>query len=89
MPQAIVDPDEVRQFARNLHKFNVGLREQLITLNNQLQALGTSWRDQEHRKFVDHFDEQTKLLTRFLETNEEHAHYLVRKAATIDDYLQS
>lgn len=89
MPQAIVDPDEVRQFARSLQKFNNELRERLITLNNQLQALGSTWRDQEHRKFVDHFEQQAKNLARFIEANEEHAHYLARKATAIDDYLQS
>lgn len=89
MPQAIVDPDEVRQFARSLQKFNNELRDRLITLNSQLQALGSSWRDQEHRKFVDQFEQQTKNLARFIDANEEHAHYLARKATAIDDYLQS
>ena len=89
MPQAIVDPDEVRQFARSLQKFNNELRDRLITLNNQLQALGSTWRDQEHRKFIDQFEQQTKNLARFIDANEEHAHDLARKATAIDDYLQS
>ena len=55
MPQAIVDPEELRYFARNLKKFNTELRDKSTSLHNQLTALGGSWRDQEHKKFVDPF----------------------------------
>ena len=52
MPQAVVDPEEVRQFARNLKKFTGDLRSRLSVVNNHLTALGETWRDQEHKKFV-------------------------------------
>ena len=32
MPQAVVDPEELRQFARNLKKFNNDLRERSNSL---------------------------------------------------------
>ena len=89
MPQAIVDPEEVRQFAQALKKFTSQLRERLTVLNNQLTALGGSWRDQEHKKFVGHFEDHTKHLARFLETNDQHVRYLLKKADQIDQYLQS
>ena len=53
MPQAVVDPEEVRQFARNLKKFNSDLRDRLTVLNNHLTALGGTWRDQEHKNLLD------------------------------------
>ena len=89
MPQAIVDPDEVRQFAQNLKRFDTEMRDRLRTLQSQLQALGMSWRDQEHRKFAEEFAAHSQNLVRFIEMNEDHLRYLARKIAHIDDYLQS
>ena len=39
MPQAVVDPEELREFARALKKFNMELRERARSLANQLAAL--------------------------------------------------
>ena len=46
MPQAIVDPEELRRFARNLKKFNTSVQEQAGALGAQLNALSRTWRDQ-------------------------------------------
>jgi len=89
MPQAVVDPDELRQFARSLKKFNHELRDNSQSLGNQLTALGASWRDQEHKKFVEQFDQHMKMLARFLDTADQHVPYLLRKADHIEDYMQS
>jgi uncharacterized protein YukE len=89
MPQAVVDPDDVRQFALTLKKFNVELHERLTLLNNQLRTLGMTWRDQEHKRFAEQFEGHTKNLARFVEANETHIRYLVRKAEQIEEYLQS
>lgn len=89
MPQAIVNPDDVRQFALGLKKFNAELRERLSVLNNQLRVLGSTWRDQEHKRFAEQFEDHTKNLARFIEANDHHVRYLVRKADQIDEYLQS
>ncbi len=88
MPQAVVDPEEVRQFARGLKKFTVELRNRLTVLNNQLTALGGTWRDQEHARFKGQFEDHTKNLVRFLEANDQHVRYLLKKADQIDQYLQ-
>ena len=89
MPQAVVDPEELRQFAQNLKKFNAQLRERAAALGNQLSALNSSWRDQEHRKFADQFEANMKVLLRFAETADEYVPYLLRKAQHIEDYLQA
>ena len=89
MPQAIVDPDELREFARSLKKYNGNLREQSRSVANQLTALGGSWRDQEHKKFVQQFEDGMKVIARFLENNERHVPYLLRKAEHIEEYLKS
>ena len=89
MPQAVVDPDELREFARSLKKFNNDVRDRSRSLSNQLTALGASWRDQEHKKFLEQFEQGMKLIARFLDNNDRHVPYLLRKADHIDEYLQS
>jgi uncharacterized protein YukE len=89
MPQAVVDPEELRQFAQSLKKFNNHLRERASSLANQLSSLNATWRDQEHKKFVEQFEEHMKVLLRFTETADQYVPYLLRKAAHIEDYLQS
>ncbi|MCP4190374.1 MAG: WXG100 family type VII secretion target [Planctomycetaceae bacterium] len=89
MPQAVVDPDELRQFARKLKKFNIDLRDRLASLNGDMSALASTWRDQEHKRFTEQFDEHIKMIGRFLEVSDQHVPYLARKADQIDEYLQS
>lgn len=89
MTQAVVDPDQLRQFARSLQKFNTGLREQATMLTNQMAALGSTWRDQEHKKFSEKFEQNMRIISRFTEDADQHVPYLLRKAEHIEDYLQS
>lgn len=88
MSQAVVDPNELRRFAMNLKKFNGELEERMTALSAQLHALGSTWRDQEHKKFVEDFESQMKAIARYIETTNEHAPFLVRKAERIEEYLQ-
>lgn len=88
MPQAIVDPEELRRFARNLQRFNTELQERAGSLQAQLIALGKSWRDQEHKKFAEEFEQHMRVVSRFVEVSEEHIPYLLRKAEIIEQYLQ-
>lgn len=89
MPQAVVNPEELRQFARNLKKFNAELRDRSNSLASQLAALSGTWRDQEHTKFVEQFEEHMRTLGRLMESADRYVPYLLRKAEYIDDYLQS
>jgi uncharacterized protein YukE len=88
MPQAIVDPEELRRFARNLQRFNSELQDRMTALGAQLVSLSKTWRDQEHRKFTEEFEQQMRVLSRFTELAEQHVPYLLRKAEFIDQYLQ-
>jgi uncharacterized protein YukE len=88
MSQAIVDPLELRRFAQNLKKFNSELEERLTSLRAQLHGLGATWRDQEHKKFVEDFEEHMKVIGRYVEVTNEHAPFLLRKADRIEEYLQ-
>jgi len=88
MPQAIVDPDELRRFAAGLKKFNSDVRERMTALNGQLVGLGKTWRDQENKKFVEEFEQHMRAIAHFIEVCEQHIPFLIRKAETIEQYLQ-
>jgi WXG100 family type VII secretion target len=87
MPQAIVDPEELRQFAQNLKKFSTDMQIRINLLGGQLATLEKTWRDQEQKKFSEEFERQVKGVTRLIEVIEEHIPYLLRKAEVIDQYL--
>ena len=80
MPQAIVDPEELRRFAQSLKRFNNELNQNATILSNQLASLSQSWRDQENKKFSDEFQQNMKAVSRFIDANAEHIPYLLRKA---------
>jgi uncharacterized protein YukE len=88
MPQAIVDPSELRRFALMLKKFNNEMGEKMSALANQLNDLTNSWRDQEQTKFRIEFEQHMKMIARFIEANNQHIPYLLRKAERIEEYMQ-
>lgn len=88
MAQAIANPDELRAFAQKLKQFNASLSDQAGMLAMQLDRLATSWRDQENARFTEEFREHMRLLAKFIEANNQHIPYLLRKAERIDEYLQ-
>ncbi len=88
MAQAIVDPEQLRQFAGLLRRYNQQLRDSTATLTQAMGRLSESWRDQEHNKFCEEFDEQVKQVQRLVERSEQHIPYLLKKAELIEQYLQ-
>jgi len=88
MSKAIVDPAELRRFAQDLNRFNEELHNQMKLLHGRLIALGQTWRDQEHRKFAEEFEETMKVLMKFVEASQRHIPFLLRKAERVEEYLQ-
>jgi uncharacterized protein YukE len=88
MPQAIVDPQELRRFASNLKHFNDELQTQMGALHGQLVGLGQTWRDREHDKFVEEFEATMQAIARFLDVSNQHIPFLIRKADRVEEYLQ-
>ena len=64
MAKAIVDPVELRKFANDLKRFSEDLHTQMNTLNSRSHALGQTWKDQEHRKFMDEFSQALRVLAK-------------------------
>jgi uncharacterized protein YukE len=86
--QAIVDPGELRRFAQSLKRFNGELETQLTMLHSQLMGLGQTWRDQEHVRFVEEFEQTMLVLKHFTEAANQHIPFLMRKADRVEEYLQ-
>lgn len=87
MSQAIADPAELRRFALNLKRFNEDLQSNLATLHTQMLSLGETWRDQEHGRFIQEFEQTLKLMEGFMERNNEHVPFLIHKAERLEEYL--
>ena len=82
-----MDPEKVRRFAEELHRFNSELENRLISLQARFGALGDTWQDQEHEKFSEEFKQAMKALKKFVELSRQHTPYLLRKAQRIEEYL--
>ena len=87
MAQAIMDPEEVRRFAKELKRFNEDLQTRASSLQARFAALGSTWQDQEHEKFAEEFVTTMKVLKRFVESSDKHTPFLLKKAQRIEEYL--
>lgn len=88
MAKAVVDPEELRRFAQDLKYFNTMLRDQVVVLGARFSQLGQTWRDQEHTKFAEEFEQTTRVLARFAEAADRQIPFLLRKADKIEEYLR-
>ncbi len=87
MSQAIMDPEEVRRFAKELKRFNDDVQAKAAALHARFVALSGTWQDQEHEKFAEEFVVTMKGLKKFVELSEKHTPFLLRKAQRIEEYL--
>ncbi len=83
----MMDPEEVRRFARELKRFNDEVQTRATALNARFQSLSATWQDQEHAKFAEEYTTTMKVLKKFVEITEHHTPFLLRKAQRIEDYL--
>ncbi len=88
MSQAIANPEELRRFAMSLKKFNNDLLSQMTVVHGQLSGLSSSWRDREHDKFAEEFEQTMAVVARFVEATDQHIPFLLRKADRAEDYLR-
>ena len=88
MSQAIMDPEEVRRFAKELKRFNDDVQSKAAALQARFTALGSTWQDQEQQKFAEEFITTMKVLKKFVEVAEKHTPFLLRKAQRIEQYLE-
>lgn len=87
MARAIVDPEELRRFAAELKRFNGDLGAQITGIHRRFVRLGETWRDQEQAKFAQEFEQMVHVLAKFAEASDKQVPLLLRKAESIQDYL--
>jgi uncharacterized protein YukE len=87
MSQAVVNPDDLESFVRNLKQFNSQLEQNVNALQGQFARLGETWRDQEHAKFAQEFEQTMRTLHTFTRVSNAHIPILQRKIQAIRDYL--
>src|SRR3954467_15845070 len=80
MAQAIMDPEEVRRFAKELKRFNDDVQVRAAALQERFNALAGTWQDQEHEKFAEEFGVVLKVLRKFTEVSKTDTPFLRRKA---------
>ena len=85
--QAIVKPEDLRKFASELKSFNGILDSECKRLYMKFRRVGETWRDQEHQRFSQEFDQATKVFKKFIEESEQYVIYLTRKAESAERYL--
>lgn len=86
--QIDVNPAELEQFARNLKAFANQLRDSTSQLQGQFGRLGDTWRDQQHAKFAQEFEQTMRLLHHFIRSADDQAPRLERRAQGLrDGYL--
>jgi|LDZT01.1.fsa_nt_gi hypothetical protein len=88
MPQAIVDPDEVRQFRIFLDALVVSLKSRQSSLNSNFTALKEVWRDEKYVQFERLFFETMSQLGRFCNDAEKYVQYLRSKEEKARRYLE-
>ncbi len=87
MSKANVDPAELRRFALDLKRFTDEIEALMGQLHGRMNALSGTWRDQEHKKFAEAFQQTTKALSAFVQASAEHSSFLNKKATAVEQYL--
>lgn len=88
MAQIIVSPKEMRVFARYLEELADLIRQRKARVNDRLNALHQTWRDEKYRQFERDLQANSVELDHFIKAAREYARYLDTKAARADRYLE-
>lgn len=87
MAQVIVNPEEMRRFARALDKLVEEMRGKKYSTGLTFKNLRDSWKDQKYNEFEKTFNEASKNIDQFLKSADAYAKFLDKKAALADRYL--
>ena len=89
MSDVIGNPEEMRQFANHLNKLAMDFRGLRDSTRAKMNHLNQSWRDKENTQFVQQFEQDVKPLEKLIETAEKYSAFLKRKAAKLDDVINT
>jgi len=89
MSQAIIDPEEVDSFIREIRAFVENLEQSANRLNGAFGSVSETWQDQKRNEFEEDFKELLHILDRFKTNSEEKTQYLHQLSQKAKDYLGS
>jgi uncharacterized protein YukE len=87
MAQVVATLEEIERFAQQLKQFNSDLHSRMSVLQGQFHRLGDTWRDQEHARFAQEFEQTVRVLAQFERASEQQIPFLLRKAQRLRAYL--
>jgi len=87
MAQVVATPEDIERFAQQLKQFNSDLHSRMSVLQGQFHRLGDTWRDQEHARFAQEFEQTVRVLAQFERASEQQIPFLLRKAQRLRAYL--
>jgi len=87
MAQVVATPEDIERFAQQLKQFNSDLHSRMAVLQGQFHRLGDTWRDQEHARFAQEFEQTVRVLAQFERASEQQIPFLLRKAQRLRAYL--
>lgn len=87
MSQAIASPEDLEKFAQELKQFNDQLAQSMQRLQGQFVRVGDTWRDQEHQRYAQEFEQTMRILQQFARSSEQQIPFLRKKAQRLREYL--
>ena len=88
MSQAIGNPEEMRKFANALINYLNTVEEETGRIASQFNQLGDSWKDAQHQKFENDFNELRAQVAAFKEKAADYPPHLFAMAADLEQYLR-
>jgi uncharacterized protein YukE len=85
MPQVYVEPEKLRDFAKQLRSFSDVADQSVKSLKGEIARLGGTWRDQEFDRFVEQFGAVQALLKKFVEETKRTTPLLEKDASIIEE----
>ena len=85
MPQVYVQPEKLRDFAKQLKTFSDVADQSVKSLKGEIARLSGTWRDQEFDRFVQQFGALQSLLKKFVEETKKTAPLLEKDASIIEE----
>ena len=86
MTQVHGDPAEMRRFAASLKQFAADLDASTKRIDHASKAVGSSWNDNEYRKFMQEWQRTLQSLRRFISETPKYEKYVIRKAQVLEEY---
>lgn len=89
MAQVFTDPEELEAFADRLSMARQVIQQERVRIASMLKRLGSSWRDEEYRKFEAAFTAVQKVLDEFTKEVERVVPHLHQDAQDIKQFQQT